>query len=257
MKLFNIKYLRILFILLLSVSLNSCSDDDNEDSQIFGLDANFISTIDSRTISFTNISENATNFLWDFGNGTTSTLIDPVVVFDDGTYIVTLTAFDANGNSDTQQDTFTIENIFSSGLLTNGDFENGSSPWIQGVDDNNPAPTVTENGNTFYQVNVTNPNPMQPFLVNMSQKLEIVQGTTYVLTFDAWSDGDRDIIAGIGLSGGSFANTVETVSITATQQQYQLTLEAAGFGALDARVLFDSNGEAGVVNIDNVSLTVQ
>jgi hypothetical protein len=26
---------------------------------------------------------------------------------------------------------------------------------------------------------------------------------------------------------------------------------------MDARVLFDSNGEAGLVNIDNVTLTVQ
>ncbi|MFP4847062.1 PKD domain-containing protein [Winogradskyella sp. PE311] len=257
MKIFKINQISTLFIVLLSLSLTSCSDDDNEDLQAVTLKANFISTVNSRTISFTNISENATSFLWDFGNGTTSTLIDPVVVFDDGMYTVTLTAFDANGNSDTQQDTFVIENIFSSGLLINGDFENGSNPWIQGVDDNSPAPTVTENGNTFYQVNITNPNPMQPFLVNMSQKLEIVQGTTYVLTFDAWSDGDRDIIAGIGLSGGDFSNTVQTVSINSTQQQYQLILTATSFGAPDARVLFDSNGEAGLVNIDNVSLIVQ
>jgi hypothetical protein len=93
--------------------------------------------------------------------------------------------------------------------------------------------------------------------VNLSQKLQITQGLTYILTFDAWSDRNRDIIAGIGLSGGTFANNSVPVSITDTQQQYQLTLTATNFGAMDARVLFDSNGEAGLVNIDNVSLIVQ
>lgn len=141
-------------------------------------------------------------------------------------------------------------------LLTNGNFENGNDSWIVGVDDNNPAPVVTDAGNTFYSVNVTNANPNQPFLVNLSQKLEIIQGNTYTLTFDAWSDVDRSIIAGIGLSGGSFANDNETVNITTTRTTYTVSLSSADFGALDARVLFDNGGENGVVNIDNVILTI-
>ncbi|MGY8910322.1 MAG: carbohydrate binding domain-containing protein, partial [Flavobacteriales bacterium] len=86
-------------------------------------------------------------------------------------------------------------------LLTNGDFENGSDSWIVGVDDTSSAPVVTDGGNTYYSVNVTNANPNEPYLVNVSQKLEIVQGNTYTLTFDAWSDVERSIIGGIGLSG--------------------------------------------------------
>ena len=115
---------------------------------------------------------------------------------------------------------------------------------------------TTENGNSFYSVNVTTPDPGQPFLVNLSQKLEIIQDETYTLSFDAWSDTDRPIIAGIGLSGGSFANTTETVNINTTRQTYSVVLTATGFGAPDARVLFDLNGAAGLVNIDNVSLVV-
>jgi hypothetical protein len=38
----------------------------------------------------------------------------------------------------------------------------------------------------------------------VSQKI-IVQGKTYTLTFDAWSDRARSVIAGIGLSGGDFS----------------------------------------------------
>ena len=145
---------------------------------------------------------------------------------------------------------------FNDGLLNNGDFENGSDSWILGVDDNSPAPVVTNAGNTYYSVNVTNANPSQPYLVNISQKLEIIQGKTYTLTFDAWSDVNRAIIAGIGLSGGNYANDSKPVNITTVRSNYELTLSSDSFGAVDARVLFDMNGQNGLVNIDNVSLTL-
>ena len=137
--------------------------------------------------------------------------------------------------------------------MTNGDFQNGSAPWIVGVDDNSSAPVVTDGDNTFYSVDVTNAG--QPFSVNVSQKLEIVAGETYLLTFDAWSDVNRSIIAGIGLSGGDFSNNSVPVDISSTRSTYSLTLMASGFGATDARVLFDVGAETGIVNIDNVSLS--
>lgn len=146
---------------------------------------------------------------------------------------------------------------FDGGLLTNGDFENGSDSWLIGVDDSSSAPVVTDGGNTYYSVNVTNANPNEPYLVNVSQKLNIVQGNTYVLTFDAWSDVNRSIIGGIGLSGGDFSNDSKPVNITTTRSQYELILSSESFGAADARVLFDLNGENGLVNIDDVSLKVQ
>ena len=143
---------------------------------------------------------------------------------------------------------------FDDGLLTNGNFENGSDSWILGVDDTNPAPVVTVDGNTYYSVDVTAAG--NSFDVNLSQKLEIIQGQTYTLTFDAWSSVNRSIIAGIGLSGGDFSNTSESVDISPTVTNYTLTLSADGFGALDARILFDLGAEVGVVNIDNVSLVI-
>ncbi len=144
--------------------------------------------------------------------------------------------------------------IGSGNLVTNGDFENGSDPWIVGVSDDDPAPTVTTDGNTYYSVNVTLAG--NAYDVNMSQKLSINQGSTYILTFDAWSDTDRTIIAGIGLSASPWNNTIETVTISPTRTTYSLTLVAADFGADDARVLFDVGAEVGEVNIDDVSLTL-
>ena len=152
---------------------------------------------------------------------------------------------------------FNVDNVSlfvgNGNLVVNGNFQNGSAPWIVGVDDNSPAPVVTDGDNTYYSVNVTAAG--QPFSVNVSQKLEIIAEETYVLTFDAWSDVNRSIIAGIGLSGGSFANNSEPVNISSTRTTYSLTLTASGFGAADARVLFDVGAETGLVNIDNVSLS--
>lgn len=182
----------------------------------------------------------------------------PLADFDMDRSQVTQLLFDTLGN----RATFFIDNlyfykspsvsIFDDGLLNNGDFELGSESWLIGVDDNSTAPVTTENGNTFYSFNVASAG--QPFSVNTSQKVEIIDGKTYTLTFDAWSDVDRSIIAGIGLSGGSFANNSLPVNITTARDTYSLTLMANGFGAPDARVLFDIGAEIGLVNIDNVSL---
>ena len=143
---------------------------------------------------------------------------------------------------------------FDSGLLLNGDFEDGAAPWTIGVG-TEPVPIVTEGGTTYYSVDVTAAG--NPYDVNMSQQLEITQGSTYTLTFDAWSDRERTIIAGIGLSDGDFSNTTEQVSINTERQTYSITLTAADFGAENARVLFDSGSEVGLVNIDNVSLFLE
>jgi len=252
------KGFKVIAALFISIAFMSCSEDDAVVLQ--NVAAGFTQTINQNTgtVTFINTSSNATTFAWDFGDGTSSTLINPIKTYSaGGSYVVVLQVTNNDGAMARFEDTIFIDELFDGGLLTNGDFENGVTPWIQGVDDNSPAPVVTFAGNTYYQVNITNPNSNQPFLVNLSQKLEIIQGFTYVLTFDAWSDRNRDVIAGIGLSGGTFANNSQPLSITDTQQQYQLTLTATNFGATNARVLFDSNGEAGLVNIDNVTLIVQ
>ena len=142
---------------------------------------------------------------------------------------------------------------FDGGLLTNGDFENGSDSWLVGVDDSTSAPVETVGGNTYYSVDVTAAG--DAYAVNLSQKVEIIEGNTYTLTFDAWSNVNRTILAGIGLSEGPWTNTAESVSITPTRTTYTLT-HVATFGATDARVLFDNGAEIGQVNIDNVSLII-
>ena len=50
---------------------------------------------EGNVVEFTNASSNATSYLWDFGDGATSTDLNPVHIYaGDGDYTVTLTAFD-------------------------------------------------------------------------------------------------------------------------------------------------------------------
>ncbi len=62
--------------------------------------ANFSYTQNLNEISFVNTSTNATNYLWDFGNGNTSNLENPIHTYSSqGDYIVTLTSTNTCGNS--------------------------------------------------------------------------------------------------------------------------------------------------------------
>ena len=71
------------------------------------------------TVLFTNISSsNFTSWLWTFGDGSTSTAENPTCMYSiDGTYVVTLTATNADGESVTFSDLVVI------GLLDTG--------WVQ------------------------------------------------------------------------------------------------------------------------------
>ena len=247
-----IKKAKHVFLLLLTVSFLGCEDDDSELPAVVA-GYTFTQNEETGTVTFINTSEEAQRFAWDFGNGEISTEIDPIMTFENGTFTVTLEAFNIAGASDTFEDAIIVQlpedtvSDFDSGLLVNGDFENGIEPWI-----GNAANVMTEGGNSFNLANVETAG--NPFDVNLSQVVEIVQGTNYTLTFDASSDRERTILAGIGLNEDPFTNTVVTTNLTTDTQTFTLQLSAADFGSANSRVLFDMGADVGTVVIDNVSL---
>lgn len=135
-------------------------------------------------------------------------------------------------------------------LLENGDFEQGMTVW-----EGNGFNVQTDGGNSFNFVDVTSAG--NPFDVNLSQRgLNITEGETYTLTFDASTDtttGNRTMIAGIGLFVDPFTNQSTEITLTDAIQTFSIDL-VANFSSTDGRVLFDMGAATGIVVIDNVIL---
>jgi hypothetical protein len=105
-----LKKISIFSLVILSLLLTtSCEDDNNNEPENQTLLSRFTRTSNKKTITFINISENATSYVWDFGDGTTSALINPVKTYLNGSYTVTLTARNAKGESSTFSDSFIID----------------------------------------------------------------------------------------------------------------------------------------------------
>ncbi|MGY8910030.1 MAG: PKD domain-containing protein [Flavobacteriales bacterium] len=115
----------VIFSLMLTIS---CEGDNDLEIKDQTLVARFTRTMNAKTITFINISENATSYVWDFGDGTTSTLINPVKTYLNGTYTVTLTAKNTSGESSTFSDSFIIDGCVDE-TSENIDPANGSLNW--------------------------------------------------------------------------------------------------------------------------------
>lgn len=87
-----------------------------------------------KTYNFPNLSSSATEYLWDFGDGNSSTSIDGLNTYPgEGTFTVTLTAKDAKGITSTSSQTFNIVEPAAPAAITpqivNGDFDAGQDDW--------------------------------------------------------------------------------------------------------------------------------
>src|SRR5688572_754439 len=89
---------KVFFFLFVSIFMTAC---DGEEDVTPTTTADFTFAADATTpgkFNFTNTSENATSYLWDFGDGTTSTLASPSHTFPaNGTFQVKLTASGSGG----------------------------------------------------------------------------------------------------------------------------------------------------------------
>lgn len=90
---------------------------------------------DFRIVTFTNESNSATEFSWDFGTGDSSPEKNPIYTFQagEGTYTVSLSVGDANGESASITKNIEIieppEPDAINPTVINGDFSNGQDDW--------------------------------------------------------------------------------------------------------------------------------
>lgn len=105
-----IKKVKQISMLLLVISLIGCENDDDNYPKVI---AGFTYTInaDTGTVTFINTSVNTRNYFWSFGDGTSSTEINPIKTYSTGEYLVTLKATNAAGASDTSEDTIVISDV--------------------------------------------------------------------------------------------------------------------------------------------------
>lgn len=89
--------------------------------------ADFSVTKDEKTVTFTNLSKNATTYMWDFGDGMSSSQADPTHTYSaDGEYTVTLTVMDNLGQSDSKSAQVVVSSsVFSPAVLSNA----GGKAW--------------------------------------------------------------------------------------------------------------------------------
>jgi PKD repeat protein len=250
------KSIKILSLFLTLLTFLACDNSDNDVTNQNELIAKYTFVKESMPgkVSFINTSENADSFEWDFGDNTTSTIQNPVKIYTQtGEYTITLIARNnSTGSSRTYSSNVSIF-VFAGGLVSNGNFESGTLPWTLGVTNAiSPTLLVSQGGNTYFSINVTASG--NPFDVNLSQKaINMTQGKTYRLTFDAWSNVNRNMVVGIGLSGNPFTNQSVTRNLTTTLQNFSIDL-VANFTNTNSRVIFDMGAAIGRVNIDNVTL---
>jgi len=99
------KAMTFITILVVSLSFNGCENDDCNMPEIF---AGFSHTINANTVTFINTSTEVRYYDWNFGDGTTSTEINPVKTYANGTYTVRLKITNVAGESAVYEDIIII-----------------------------------------------------------------------------------------------------------------------------------------------------
>lgn len=210
------KKIKQVSILILAISFIGCEDDD---AVLPKLTAGFTHTIDADTgtVTFINTSVNASSYAWDFGDESTSTLINPVNVYAEGTYTIVLVASNVAGAIDTFTDEITISIPEIATLPITFDGENTTYD-----------PTVFDG--TSFEI-VTNPDLSGSNAVESNVGAITNSGATYEGLFfelgaavnlssdqsikmNFWADAPIDVL--LKLEDGTAADTEDTASHTGT-----------------------------------------
>ena len=94
------KKFNFIFLALLIATFSGCEEDEDNLPEVV---AGFTFTQNERTgtVTFINISEESNSYKWTFGDGSSSTEINPIRTFTTGTYTVSLEASNLAGATDT------------------------------------------------------------------------------------------------------------------------------------------------------------
>ncbi len=155
--------------------ISSCGGDDPDDEAEAPI-ASFQFEVDSENfleVAFTNFSQNAVSYSWNFGDGNTSTDEDPVHTYAEAdTYTVVLTATGEDGTTDTFEEDVTITDPNEATALLHG---GSSKTWK----------LFREGQSMFCGPNIDNPTGWWGGLAN-----DGTRSCLYTQTFTFTSDGE-------------------------------------------------------------------
>ena len=245
------KKIKQVSILILAISFIGCEDDD---AVLPKLTAGFTHTInaDTGTVTFINTSINASTYAWDFGDESSSSLINPVNVYVEGTYTIVLKASNVAGAFDIYTDEITISipeiatlPITFDGANTTYDptvfdgtsFEIVTNPDLSGTNAvESKVGAITNSGATY-----------EGLFFELGTAVDLTSEQSIKMSF--WADAPIDVL--LKLEDGTAGDTEATVSHTGTGWEEllftfsstasygQLTLFVDGAGTTAGTFYFD------------------
>lgn len=215
--------------------------------------SSFTKSVNNATVTFTNTSTHATSYLWNFGDGSTSTQMNPVHTYaQDGTYTVTLEATNDCGTATSSQSVVIVTpptaafsaNVTSGCAPLTVQFSNQSSAnatsyaWLfpggSPTSSTEPSPTVTYNSAGTYTVTLTvsnaagsntatqtnyitvNTTPTAGFTFNTNYAVVTFNNTSGNATSYSWNFGDGGTSTDASPSHTYTQDGTYTVTLSAT-----------------------------------------
>lgn len=107
----------------------SCSSDDNSATDSFPFAADIFHSVKGKKVAFQGLTHSASGWMWDFGDGTTSTEQNPVHTYGEGGYYTAvLTATNASGTTISKEVELALD-ITPYVLLTGGPTATNGKTW--------------------------------------------------------------------------------------------------------------------------------
>jgi beta-glucanase (GH16 family) len=138
-------------------------------------------------------------------------------------------------------------------LILNGDFSSGAMLWLPVGNYGGAGEGSVVNGE--YQIKVTNPGTENFNIQFCQEKLRIVKGAQYTISFDAYAQSPRDISTAINKSTSPWTTYFkDTCSLTTQKNRFTYTFQMKNETDTNARIEFDCGGNSSTIFLDNVSL---
>ncbi|HET8859196.1 PKD domain-containing protein [Marivirga sp.] len=222
--------------------------------------ANFTSAVTELTVNFTNTSLNAETYMWDFGDGTTSTEENPTHTYAaDGTYPVTLTAT-GPGQSATVTQEVTVSAApkefpftFEESNVQFGEF--GGS--VFSVIDN-PDPSGINTSSRVGQFQKGTEFSFAGLALLLDEPVDFSENTT--LSMKIWSPVATNAILKLEVAGDPNTFTEQNVSIPVANEWVELTFDFSGAqNNLRNLVIFadTENNNGGTFYIDDIGFATE